>query len=144
MTDLYLIAHKVRGEPAFDIARRMRCPICQGVGGYNVPDFETGEATDYDGASCDECDGLGYWWISPTWGFRCHPYWSTALATGPDSILFPEGNSEGIIDYPQIPPDWPDLFPNKSSKTSKIDSNLLRELGLDVTAEPLNIKRRSL
>lgn len=73
MSDLFLIAHKVRGEPAFDVAARMRCPHCNGVGGCNVPDFETGIVTDYEGSSCHECDGLGYWWIIPTSGHRAYP-----------------------------------------------------------------------
>src|SRR6266851_444962 len=32
MSEPYLIAHKVRGEPAFDIAERMVCPECGGEG----------------------------------------------------------------------------------------------------------------
>ncbi len=54
MSALYLIAHKVRGEPAFDIAERMVCPLC-------------------DSAGCPECDD-GFWWIIPTSGHRAHPY----------------------------------------------------------------------
>lgn len=56
--NLYLIAHKVRGEPAFDVAEQMQCPLCP-----VEPE-----------AHCDECDGLGYWWIIPTSGHRAYPY----------------------------------------------------------------------
>jgi hypothetical protein len=53
---LYLVAHKVRGEVAFDIALQCTCPECNAAG-------------------CLECDGLGYWWIVPTSGHRAYPYW---------------------------------------------------------------------
>lgn len=60
MSDLWLIAHKVRGEPAFDIATRMECPLCAGHG------------HDLDGY-CHECDGERFWWIIPTSGHRAYP-----------------------------------------------------------------------
>lgn len=46
----YLIAHKVRGEAAFDVAIKMQ------VEGYDEP-----------------------WWIIPTSGHRAYPYWSVTL-----------------------------------------------------------------
>lgn len=55
MKNLYLVAHKVRGEPAFDIAERMVCPLC-------------------DSGGCVECDDEGFWWIIPTSGHRAYPY----------------------------------------------------------------------
>lgn len=64
MSDLFLIAHKVRGEPAFDVASQMPCPIC-GVGGPEP--------------TCSECDGTGYWWIVPTSGHRAYPWWHLPL-----------------------------------------------------------------
>lgn len=89
MTKPYLIAHKVRGEPAFDIAERMRCPICD----------ERGEF--FQRPDCNECDGEGFWWILSSGGWRAHPYWHCEL-----NLLIKE------IDVPlsQIPEDWPDLF----------------------------------
>jgi hypothetical protein len=60
MSNLFLIAHKVRGEPAFDIAAQMECPECGG----GDPDEEQG---------CAECDHHGYWWIIPTSGHRAYP-----------------------------------------------------------------------
>lgn len=46
----YLIVHKVRGKPAFDIAIQMQV----------VPDEES-------------------WWIIPTSGHRAYPFWHTSL-----------------------------------------------------------------
>jgi hypothetical protein len=63
MTEPFLILHKVRGQPAFDIAIRMKCPLCaDGV-------------RDCDEVMCDcgECQGSGYWWIIPTSGHRAYP-----------------------------------------------------------------------
>lgn len=50
MTEYYLIAHKVRGEPAFDVAIKM--------------DVETDDEP---------------WWIIPTSGHRAYPYWNELL-----------------------------------------------------------------
>ena len=72
MTDLYLIAHQVRNEPAFDVATRMECPLCAGH------DVETNTWIDPQG--CYECDQLGYWWIIPTSGHRAYPYHWSALS----------------------------------------------------------------
>jgi len=58
--ELYLIAHKVRGALAFDIAAPMECPLCHGGG-------------------CAECAHEGHWWIVPTSGHRAHPFWSISL-----------------------------------------------------------------
>lgn len=65
MTELFLIAHKVSGEAAFDVASKMECPVCRD-GTLN----ERG---------CVECDEEGFWWIIPTSGHRAYPYWSKAL-----------------------------------------------------------------
>ncbi len=61
MTEPYLIAHKVRGQPAFDIAHQIPCPECNAEG-------------------CNECDSTGHWWIIPTSGHRAYPYWFTELS----------------------------------------------------------------
>lgn len=65
MTDLYLIAHRVRGEPAFDVAQRIHCPECNPHGDQ--------------WKGCHECDGRGIWWIIPTSGHRAYPYWHSKL-----------------------------------------------------------------
>jgi hypothetical protein len=63
----YLIAHKVRGERAFDVAERITCPECSGTSSFD------------NGEGCIECDNLGYWWIIPTSGHRAYPYWDFQL-----------------------------------------------------------------
>lgn len=108
MTEPYLIAHLVRGEPAFDIAIRMDGP-------------------DEDG---DE------WWIIPTSGHRAYPYWSRTLSCiGVD--LLPDGNwawgrtpeytYEGLVDIPAE--GWPDHYPHSASPTPCTTPDL-RSLGL--------------
>ena len=61
MTELFLIAHKVRGEPAFDIAERM-------------PEL-------------DEGDELA--WIIPTSGHRAHPFWHIEMSALMVESLYP-------------------------------------------------------
>lgn len=58
MNNLYLIAHVVRGEPAFDIAVQMTVTV-----GANIGDDGTEEV----------------WWIIPTSGHRAYPYWTKSL-----------------------------------------------------------------
>jgi len=62
MSELFLIAHKVRGEPAFDIAIKMTCPTCDATNDH-----------------CPQCDGAGNWWIIPTSGHRAFPWWTHPL-----------------------------------------------------------------
>lgn len=65
MTDLFLIAHKVRGEPAFDVAIQMPCPHCD--------EGKLSAEGTFEDEDCSECDGLGYWWIVSTSGHRAYP-----------------------------------------------------------------------
>jgi len=92
MTDFYLIAHKVRGEPAFDIAERMVCPICSGEG-------------------CAECDDAGYWWIIPTSGHRAYAYWWLDM----NQVLYTSNRSPSpiwLLPFNFNPPDdHPDHYP---------------------------------
>jgi len=91
MTPLYLIAHKVRGEPTFDIAQRSgNCSTrCQPNCGLwpNCQDEE--------------------WWILPTGGWVCYPYWSQPLALPTNIPEMPEHCSDvfkpvGVDDRPKI------------------------------------------
>lgn len=124
MTDLYLILHRVRNQPAFDIAEQMKCPSCE-----NDP-------------GCTECSGLGYWWIASTWGFRCHPYWTIKLdITTVSDNQWLSLDEEGGVALPNLPPDWPDLFPINSPSPhpdSGFVTDLIATLGLG--SKP--IKRR--
>jgi hypothetical protein len=94
MADLFLIAHLVRGEPAFDIAERMECPKC---------DHEHG-AIDCDDPYCD----LGYWWIIPTSGHRAYPsdYYKLSHCL--------DGNGDKVINNLALPSaDLPDHYANQ-------------------------------
>lgn len=72
----HLILHKVRGEPAYDVAHQMRCPECIGDG-------------------CDECEGTGHWWITTTYGHRAYPVAVTALSW----LDLPSGNVTNLRDH---------------------------------------------
>lgn len=121
MTEPYLIAHIVRGEPAFDIATQMPCPECD----HGTCYAETAEGA-WEEWACSECDGEGFWWIIPTSGHRAYPYNVAKLSE--DSILILES----------APSPWPDHYPHSSSsKAQKID--LVLALGL---RKPVQIKRR--
>lgn len=82
MTDLYLIAHKVHGVPAFDIAHHLPCPECSAMG-------------------CLECDDLGYWWVIGTSGHRAYPYQVVELTE-----LLKEYCTDNWI----MPDPWPDHY----------------------------------
>lgn len=124
MTDLYLIAHKVRNEPAFDVATRMECPICGGAGTDTIVDSDVE-------IQCHECDSLGYWWIIPTSGHRAYPYqeWK----------LWDICN----IAIAELPVDWPDHYPHalapNAPKRNLIDLLNLRPKSAPTTPFPRRI-----
>lgn len=116
--NLYLIAHKVRGEPAFDIAM-----CCEDMGTATDP---------------------GPWWISATWGWRAYPFWTQKLdieAGGMGTCYFD-------WDIPPMPEDATDIFEqsNDARKMTGADlaegTSLLHQLGLIKPSTPIN--RRSL
>jgi len=123
MTNPYLIAHIVRGEPAFDIAERVECPICIGIG----------EAIREEGGvfRCDDCDGEGFFWIIPTSGHRAYPYWFCLLSTLGYSMQ-PDGSVPDLI-FP-VPSGWPDHYAinNRAFAPASLDDNrtILERLGL--------------
>ena len=86
---LYLIAHSVRGEAAFDVATKMMCPHCPGY-------------LDNQGFGCFDCDDKGWWWIIPTSGHRAFPYWHTEI----NELMYAAGM---IVDKP-MPSGWPDHY----------------------------------
>lgn len=106
MSELWLIAHKCRGEPAFDVATRIECPECGGEG-------EARRAAPSGG--CVECDGKGYWYIIPTSGHRAYPYWEDVIE--PDWI----GRA------PDIPESLPDHYRTLGEPARKIDISALRK-----------------
>lgn len=130
MTDLYLIAHKVRGEAAFDIAEQMPCPHCHGA-------LEI-ETTVRD-VACIECDSLGHWWIIPTSGHRAYPYWSTELFHEDNRcVILLEADPNGMCEIPSMPPNLPDHYPARAAPTL----NLVAALGLAKPRPQPPIKRR--
>jgi hypothetical protein len=112
MTDLFLIAHKVRGEAAFDVAQHMTCPKCN--------------ATD---DHCTACDGVGHWWIIPTSGHRAYPYWDLLL----NDLIDPVYHA-----LCEMPPDLRDHY----TTTSEAAFNLTKALGLDKPKPQAPIARR--
>ena len=126
MTDLYLIAHKVRSEPAFDIAERMACPECS----RQVPDLISPEvvytATKMDG--CADCDDEGFWWIVSTSGHRAYPYASIELSLLGITTASGLSINEAIG---EMPPSLPDHYPTRQAKPEKSSGkSLLAALGL--------------
>lgn len=126
--NLYLIAHKVRGEPAFDIAQHIKCPICEAV----MQGLDHGSIS----PGCDECDGEGFWWIIPTSGHRAYPYWHCSIA----AILIDDENAElirALDQVPGLPSPWPDHYTTTERREPMIGS-LLTRLGLRKPKAPIN------
>lgn len=121
MSEPFLIAHLVRGEPAFDIATKIVCPECRNVSYDNEDDY------------CAECDATGFWWIIPTSGHRAYPFYTIPLKQCVDMHYM-----DGDVSRPMIAPTgWPDHYPHSASPRTTPD---LRSLGL---ARPqLKIQRR--
>jgi len=93
-TPLFLIAHSVRGEAAFDIAMQMECPHCMDGAGTNY--------------GCFNCEDLGYWWIIPTSGHRAFPFdWEPLV---PSTIAT------------EVPSGWPDHYRHGPTPTLDIMS----------------------
>lgn len=101
MSDPSLILHKVRGEPAFDIATKIRCPVCAGQ------DLDGENAFD-----CSECED-GFWWIIPTSGHRAHPIWFCTLDDFVDYnqhlgiVYYGESDRENVRDLNSVPDHYP-------------------------------------
>lgn len=119
MTDLYLIAHKVRGEPAFDIAEKVPCSYCQS---YESVTGLWCEA-EHDQATCIECDQLGFQWVIPTSGHRAYPYWHQDL----QQIMHRACHFDA-----EMPPSLPDHYVHKAAP--KVDLTTL--LGIRKPAAP--------
>lgn len=75
--ELFLIAHKVRGKLAFDVAEKMVCPVCQGEKRHTI---SGSDSADDDDISCSNCESTGHWWILSTVGHRAYPFLTFELA----------------------------------------------------------------
>jgi hypothetical protein len=124
MTDLYLIAHKVRGEPAFDIAQHMTCPKC-----------------DLGDPFCSACDGAGHWWIIPTSGHRAFPIMNWPLkhlkeGDSPIAVIDEAGPLEHYVGW--------DSLRDHYTTEREIATDLIKVLGLihKPLAPAAPIKRR--
>ena len=117
--ELFLILHKVRGEPAFDIAIR---------------DDSMGTPED-----------PGPWWIIPTSGHRAYPFrWWDMEDLRDISDVNQYGNSHScpIHVTDAIPSGWPDHYPDRPSPTApRRLASLLGALGLGPRAD---LRRRKL
>lgn len=125
MSDLYLVAHRVRGEPAFDVAERMDCPMC--------PDPIGKE-------HCFECNDEGYWWIIPTSGHRAYPYWSVPLKDIDDQyeldlFYWKDLSSSSECWPPEMPLDLPDHYPPRHSSSPSLDISTLLAPAVKVKIE---------
>ena len=129
MSELFLIAHRVRGAPAFDVAIRMACPQC----------MKPHECETYDGCGCIECDSLGYWWIIPTSGHRAYPWWNQTLEQVSRTSTFVYSEDDLFAAIPPMPEGWPDHYPTAS--TPKVDLAQMLGIGKPKPA-PTNFKRR--
>lgn len=116
MTEPFLILHRVRGEPAFDIAEKI------------------GEDSDGD------------IWIIPTSGHRAYPFnsWNLNKLAPADSIDR-DGDYDLVTENLALPPDWPDHYAcNDRPATSTAEhksfaKGLLEKLGL---VKPTRVERR--
>jgi hypothetical protein len=123
MTDPYLIAHKVRGESAFDVAIRMECPHCSEL------------ANQYE---CHECDFMGFWWIIPTSGHRAFPYWDTLLADIDDTYELSLNGEPTTLNHPgPMPEGLPDHY--RTLAEPRVD--LAKALGLKPKPLPPIVRR---
>lgn len=121
--ELYLVAHKVRGAPAFDVAIKMTCPHCN----------DANSCGDYQGMACVECEGEGFWWIIPTSGHRAYPYWHQEIS----GLQCHHYDSVATV-LDNMPESLPDHYPrNPSPSRSRIDVT-----GLLAAPAPVKIQRR--
>ena len=102
MTEPYLILHKVRGEPAFDIAIQF--------------EFDDGEAG----------------WIIPTSGHRAYPYKHWLMDELVDASDYPHVRPFDYYAALAAPEGWPDHYQPQRSPSIVLTtaSALLAKLGL--------------
>ncbi len=102
---LFLIAHKVRGAAAFDIALR-----CDSMGTPDDP---------------------GPWWVIPTSGHRAFPYWTRAIYMDDRELWINEDMVATVVfKLPDMPEDWPDHYSCNDRPTATAVSDILDILGL--------------
>lgn len=134
-SELWLIAHKVRGEPAFDIATRFKCPICEPIRQGLDPE-ERGSI------HCDECDEGQYWWVIPTSGHRAYPFWIAEIPIGHiegDTLIY-HGHRDQYAWKPADYADIPDHYQTTAAPGTGI-TDLFSKLGFKKVAGPQVTRR---
>lgn len=91
----HLILHKVRGEPAFDIADQL-----EGSGTASDP---------------------GPWWIIPTSGHRAYPYQHWPM----HCLWYHTTNGDYVPTLVDPPEAWPDHYQCEAGEAPKADLNVL-------------------
>lgn len=132
--ELYLVAHRVRGEPAFDIAQQISCSICGGAGKDTIADS-------IEEIECIECDAIGFWWIIPTSGHRAYPYhywpWDELAC---DSRISEHEFDPIPIQLGTMPPDLQDHY-HLNQPAAPNQPSLLSRLNLKPTPQPPIVRR---
>lgn len=105
MSNPFLILHKVRGLPAFDIAIS-----CDDMGTDSDP---------------------GPWWIIPTSGHRAYPYWNVQIRVE-DHVFSMDDEFQTVYwSEPEMPPSLPDHYSINDRQTkSEPKTSLISLLGL--------------
>lgn len=124
MGELYLVLHRVRGEPAFDVAVR----ACTRT---NEPCQPNCGRWDSAAGSCKAREE----WIIPTSGHRARPWWFIRL----DELecVYEGGTFWAMQDAlaKPMPPDHPDHYavtrPEPVVRTAAVSATSLADLGLD-------------
>lgn len=137
MTDLYLIAHRVRSEPAFDIATQVPCAECHGMsackqcGGSGFSGQGSGygdvcgECGGQSAHGCSECDSLGFWWVVPTSGHRAYPWWSLPLKFDGMTLVMDHNPDKLTWTIFDMPPSLPDHYTTRASPARQSLASLL-------------------
>ena len=124
----HLILHKVRNAPAYDIAIKAPCTMCQDC--ENT--FNELIPSRYPQEGCSMCDGEGFSWIIPTSGHRAYPYriWPL-LEMYFDANIIDGGGKYKLkeLDNSTIcpPSNWPDHY-SINDRKAKLEPNLIDRL----------------
>lgn len=119
VSEPFLILHKVRGEPAFDIAER----------------------NDDMGTPSDP----GPWWIIPTSGHRAYPFWHVPVNCLALPPTFPETREiDSRLFNTPMPDPWPDHYQASQarSRLATAASDILSLMGIRKAPPQEPIKRR--
>lgn len=130
MSNLYLILHKVRGQPAFDIAEKLICIKCQSYESVTGHWWEASVPQD----ECEHCNGVGYTWQIPTSGHTAYPYWQTPIEISSDGEVFSVLGGSNYFphpkDYDQLRDHFqPQVAPADKKSTGKRAIAFLQRLG---------------